>query len=162
MSLIPARRPIAEHDLEFLCQLYASTRQEEMSRSGWPEEVQADFLRQQFWMQHRYYQQYFVGGEFELLLDGAGEPIGRLYTYLYPDSLCIVDIALLPEWRGHGIGTFLLNEQLARADALGLPVTLHVEYYNRAREWYRRLGFSERGENGVYYCMVREPALVAA
>lgn len=156
------RRPIADQDMDFLAALYASTRSEEMRLTGWPAEVQAEFLRQQFSLQHRYYHQHFHGADFELLLDRQDQPIGRLYTHWRQTGLCVVDIALLPSWRGRGIGTALLDETIARAEAAGQSVELHVEHDNRARGWYRRLGFVECGENGVYCQMRREPRAVAA
>ena len=87
----------------------------------------------------------------------GGEPAGRLYVARWENELRIVDIALLPEFRGRGIGGALLAELLAEADAAGKPVSIHVERENRAMGLYRRLGFVEVEEVGVYFKLERPP-----
>lgn len=152
----PRLRPIDAADQAFLQRLYASSRETEMSRSGWPVEAIAAFLQQQFNLQQRYYQEHFPDGEF-WLIEHDGEAIGRLYLFWGETTLQLIDIALLPECRGVGLGTALLDELLTRADSRGLAVGLHVETDNPARRLYRRLGFAVVGENGVYLEM-RRPA----
>lgn len=151
-------RPITPQDLPFLRQLYASTREQEMARSGWSTELVADFLMQQFELQHRYYQAHYADGEF-LLIERSGRPVGRLYLHWGASTLQLIDIALLPQERGRGLGSTLLAMLLERADARGLAVGLHVENDNPARHWYLRQGFAVTGENGVYLKM-RRPAAV--
>ena len=51
-------RRITVDDLSFLAEVYASTRQEELSVVPWTDEQKAAFLRWQFDNQHQYYQQY--------------------------------------------------------------------------------------------------------
>ena len=53
----------------------------------------------------------------------------------------MIDIALLPDHRGRGIGARLLRDVLHEATAAGLPVRLSVERSNPARSLYERLGF---------------------
>jgi ribosomal protein S18 acetylase RimI-like enzyme len=62
----------------------------------------------------------------------------------------IVDIALLPEYRGKGIGNGLLRDLLAEADADRESVTIHVERLNPALRLYERLGFAVAEDKGVY------------
>ena len=92
-----------------------------------------------------------------LLVDG--EPAGRLYVHRDDDEILIVDIALLPPYRGRGIGTALVREVLDEADASGRPVRIHVEHQNPAMTLYRRLGFERVDESGPYLLMERAPAL---
>jgi GNAT superfamily N-acetyltransferase len=66
-----------------------------------------------------------------------------------------MDMGLLPEHRGHGIGTELMHEVIERAESLGLPVVLHVESFNPARRLYERFGFVDDGEVGAYRRMTR-------
>jgi ribosomal protein S18 acetylase RimI-like enzyme len=84
-----------------------------------------------------------------------GEPAGRLYVDRRDDEIRIVDIALLPEHRGHGIGTSLLGELLSEADAARKRVTIHVERLNPARRLYERLGFSVAEDKGIYLFLER-------
>ncbi|PWB30533.1 GNAT family N-acetyltransferase [Pseudomonas sp. SDI] len=142
-------RPIAQGDLPFLQQLYASTRAEEMSHSGWSSEQIAAFLLQQFNAQHQYYQTHFPDGEF-FVIERQGQAIGRLYLFWGQTTLNLIDIALLPACIGHGTGSAILAELLQRVDACGLACELSVEHYNPAQRLYARFGFEPVGESGVY------------
>jgi GNAT superfamily N-acetyltransferase len=55
--------------------------------------------------------------------------------------ILIVDIALLPEFRGVGIGGALFRDLLAEAAETGRQVTIHVDKFNPALRLYQRLGF---------------------
>ena len=69
----------------------------------------------------------------------------------------LVDIALLPEHRGGGVGSAILHEILAEGKAAGKPVTIHVERFNPALRLYERLGFVPIEERGPYLLMQRAP-----
>ncbi len=149
-----------DKDLPFLAELYASTRREEVAQVPWSDEQREAFLRWQFDNQHAHYQQYYPDCEFLVIeKDSAGqhEPIGRLYVDRWEDEIRLVDVALLPENRGAGLGRAILEELLAEGERSGLPVTIHVEYNNRALRLYRRLGFRHVDSNGIYYLMKWSP-----
>ena len=61
-----------------------------------------------------------------------------------------MDVALLPAYRGRGVGTQLLEQILAEGRQLNLPVTIHVERFNHALRLYERLGFRVEEDKGVY------------
>ena len=63
------------------------------------------------------------------------------------------DLFLTPEYQGRGIGSRLVNEELAKARRLGKPLRLRVLKDNRARALYRRLGFTDCGETKTQYWM---------
>ncbi len=153
-------RPITDEDLPFLAELYASTRREEVAQTPWSDEEKEQFLRGQFESQHQHYQTYYPECEF-LVVEREGEegsePIGRLYVDRWEKEIRLVDIALLPEARGQGLGAGLLRELLAEGERSGLPVSIHVEYNNPALSLYRRLGFRHVDSNGIYYLMRWEP-----
>jgi len=158
----PTLRPITDADLDFLHRLYATTREEELARVPWTDEQKALFVRQQFEAQHAWWTEHYPGATFDVVLL-RGEPIGRLYVDRWEREIRIVDIALMPEWRGSGIGTGLFRRVFAEGDAAGKPVSIHVEVFNRARQLYERLGFEYReGGTDVYLLMVRPPAGAAA
>lgn len=136
-------------DAAFLYAVYASTRQEELAPVPWSAAEKEAFLHQQFAAQDAYYRQHRPNTEFLVILDG-GDPVGRLYVCESADQLLVMDIALLPEHRGRGIGTRLIEALLERAKARAVPVTLHVESNNPAQRLYARLGFVDVGEAGVY------------
>ena len=145
-------RPIADADLGFLAQLYASTRMEELSVTGWPDERKAAFLQMQFDAQHAHYQQHYAGTDF-LVIERADEAVGRLYLARWNSEHRIVDIAFLPEHRGKGLGSALLRDLLEEAGRAGKATTIHVEKLNPARTLYRRLGFVPAGDEGAYDLM---------
>lgn len=142
-------RPITADDQEFLYRVYASTRQEELAATGWPEQQKEVFLRQQFNAQHQYYQQHYSHSSFDVIeVDKC--PAGRLYLARWPEEFRIIDIALLPEFRGQGVGSGLLTRILTEARQARLPVTIHVERNNPALDLYQRLGFHLAEDKGVY------------
>lgn len=148
-------RALHSGDMAFIESLYAGSRAFEMSHSGWPAEQIAAFLSQQFHAQHTYYQAHYSDAEF-LIIEHEGRPIGRIYLFWEPTTLTLIDIALLPPFQGQGIGGALINQQLQRADELGLEVELSVETYNRAQRLYVRAGFHVINETGVYLRMRRQ------
>ena len=89
------------------------------------------------------------------IVTGDGAPAGRLIVDGSGNHIEVIDIALLPEFRGHGIGTHVLRGILAEAERLGRAVRLHVEKQNRAVHLYERLGFTTRGGVGMYFAMTR-------
>jgi ribosomal protein S18 acetylase RimI-like enzyme len=142
-------RPIRPEDEELLYRVYASTRVEELRAVPWADAEKAAFLHMQFEAQHRYYQENYTSSVFDVVMvDGA--PAGRLYVARWPEELRVIDVALLPEFRGRGVGAALLGSLCAEAAAKGLPVRIHVERGNRARSLYERLGFRMIADRGVY------------
>ena len=145
-------RPIREEDQPFLRDLYGSTREAELALTNWDADQKAAFVAMQFEAQHRYYQEQYVGSTFDIVMLGE-EPVGRLYVARWADQIRVIDISLLPARRGHGLGTRLLGALLDEGRAAALPVTIHVERFNRALGLYERLGFRPIGEHGVYWLM---------
>lgn len=147
-------------DRPFLEQLYVSVRWQELTPTAWSDEAKMAFLRSQFALQKHHYVTYYRDTECGILVH-HGVPIGRLYLDRGPREYRVVDISLLPAWRGAGIGTAVLQAVCAAAAAADLPVTIHVEKFNPAQRLYRRLGFREIGENGPYYLMAWRASGVA-
>jgi ribosomal protein S18 acetylase RimI-like enzyme len=154
-------RPITDADAPFLYDVYASTRQEELAPLEWDEAQKTEFLQMQFRAQHAYYQEHYGGASFQVIL-WNGEPAGRLYVHRRSDEIRIIDVALLPPYRGRGIGSRILRELLIEGAALGLPVRIHVERQNPALRLYERLGFRLFEDRGVYLFLERPPGPLAS
>ena len=151
-------RPAGIDDTEFLFQVYADTRAEELAPVPWNDEHKEAFLRQQFAAQDAAYRENYPDAEFSVI-ERDGAPIGRLYlATLDGHDRRIMDIALLAEFRNRGIGTGLIRDIMAAADHDGMLVSLHVEFWNPALQLYERLGFHEAARNDVYIRMEREPS----
>jgi GNAT superfamily N-acetyltransferase len=150
-------RPIREEDLEFLLRLYATTRADEMAMvTDWTDEQKDAFVRMQFQAQHAWYQEHYGDAQFDLvLMDGS--PAGRLYVHRRNAEIRLVDISLIPELRGKGVGSALLRELMAEAEGAGKPLTIHVEKYNPAMRLYLRLGFKPIEDRGPYDLMEWKP-----
>jgi len=145
-------RPITPNDDSFLARVYASSRAEELAITGWSEGQKADFCRRQFDAQSAYYATNYPTASFQII-ERDGWPVGRLYVVRWEKEIRIVDITLLPEFRGSGIGTQLLRELQNEARAAAKSLTIHVERFNRALALYQRLGFQEVEDKGVYLLM---------
>ena len=145
---------MSEADLPFLERLYASTREEELAQTAWNDEQKRQFIAFQFAAQHAHYLKHFAGSEFSIVeLDGL--PAGRLYVDRREKEIRVIDIALLPEFRGRGFGSKILNDLIAEADLSAKTLSIHVEQMNPAMRLYRRLGFRKISEYGIYHLLER-------
>lgn len=144
-------------DLDFLRKLYISTRWDEVAvLIDWTEQQKLNFLSEQFSFQHAHYMEQYAGADFFLIKNGKTK-IGRLYKEYRTDEIRIIDIALLPEYRGKGIGGRIMESILAEAKKKDLAVRIHVEHNNPAMKLYNRLGFKKIGDTGVYFFMEWNP-----
>lgn len=151
-------------DMPSLRRIYSSSRSDELSAWPWPQAQKDAFLDQQFETQHCYYVAAYSDAHF-LVIHRNGDPIGRLYIDMTSPLWHVIDIALLPEWRGMGIGSAIITEaQQQAAVSAARGIVLHVERQNiRAHALYRRLSFAD-AEDGpthmrmTWLCQVRSAA----
>ena len=143
-------------DRAFLSDLYASTRTEELAHVPWDDATKRGFLGEQFTLQHAHYVKNYVGAEF-VVIEQHGLPIGRIYLRATRGEIRLMDIALVPEKRGQGIGRSLVEAlaRIAREDAA--EITLHVEPNNPAMKLYDRMGFRLIENRGVYLFLGLKP-----
>lgn len=139
---------MTDADLPFVAALYASTRMEELAATGWPDAARDALLDQQHRAQHHHYRLWHPDAEW-LIVEREGVPIGRLYVSETGPEILLIDISLLPESRGAGIGGAIMADLLDHARALAKPVVLHVGPFNPARRLYSRLGFAPAGTQGA-------------
>jgi len=145
-------RTARSEDDDFLYRLYASTRQEELALCGWDAAQQSAFLGMQFRAQRHGYAADYPDADHRLIL-ADGEPVGRLIVHKTETDVRLVDIAVLSDYRGRGLGTGVLRDLLAECQASGKPLHLQVAKGNRAIHLYQRLGFSMNGEDELFYRM---------
>ncbi|MDA3937102.1 MAG: GNAT family N-acetyltransferase [Actinomycetota bacterium] len=136
-------------DEEFLHNVYASTRTQELAQLDWDDAQKAAFLRSQSEAQLAHYREHYMGAEY-LVVVRDGVDVGRLLVHRNGDDLRLMDIALLPDARGAGIGTSLVQDLVSEAREIGKPVVLHVEEFNPAMRLYERLGFAKTGQLSFY------------
>jgi ribosomal protein S18 acetylase RimI-like enzyme len=147
------RRPATAEDEGFLFRLYAATRAD-LDAIGLPPEQKDLLIKMQFSAQRQQYSSAFPAAENTIILiDDV--PVGRTLISKGVTEYRLVDIALLPQFRGIGVGTSLINDLLNDADAANAVVRLNVRKENVALNLYQRLGFVVCEDDGIYLAMER-------
>jgi ribosomal protein S18 acetylase RimI-like enzyme len=149
-------RPVTEEDEPFLRRLIIATLTEELAAWACPEAMRDQLLE----IQYRIRRQGIAAnyGDAGLSVIAVGdEPVGWIVGLWSDAELYIVEIAILPPWRGQGIGATVLSNVLAESDRRGLPARLNVNINNRAVRLYERLGFRRTDGTEVQHFMVRDP-----
>ncbi|MEM8487953.1 MAG: GNAT family N-acetyltransferase [Bacteroidota bacterium] len=112
------------------------------------------------WMQHK--------GDAGFVAEVEGKSIGAVWLrcwtgedkgYGFVDvTIPELSIALLPGFRGKGIGTRLLKQCLREAAQHHVAISLSVSDPNPAKNLYLRLGFVEIGKDGGSTTMLKQLA----
>lgn len=141
-------------DDPFLRRLYASTRVSELGASGWDTARCQAFVDMQFDLQRRAYRAHRPDSSCHIIQVAAtGVPVGRVWLAESGTETRLLDISVLPAWRGRGIGAACLTTLQARAGARRVPLRLHVQTDNPARRLYERLGFVALEVDGLHRAM---------
>jgi len=151
-----ALREVAAEDIPFLAHLYRDTRRQEIESWGWPRQQQEWFLQMQFDARQRSYEAAYPNAE-DRLICMADAPVGRLLVNREPAGLCLIDIALLEEYRNRGIGSLLIGQLQREYSKESWTLHLQVLEGNPAIRFYRRLGFAETGAEAMYVQMAWTP-----
>lgn len=141
-----ALRDTTPEDQDFLLDVYASTRLEELAVTGWDDNQKLTFLRMQFLVRERSYPE--VDSKIILL---NGRAVGRMLVDRGDAEILLRDIALLTEYRNAGIGSRLLQDLMTEAASAGKPINLHVLSTSPAVRFYERLGFSRTSTEPAAY-----------
>ncbi len=158
-------RPVTPADSPFLLQVYASTREQELSDLPWSSAQKEAFLHMQFELRRKHYLTHYPKACHGVIaqctasnqpepscghasrLDGethaklAEQALGCLMWQWQNNDLRLIDIALLSTICGRNIGTAVLRSLQAQAQAKACTMTLQVEPSNPAQRLYQRLGF---------------------
>ncbi len=143
-------------DAEFSLSVYASTRADEMALVNWPAEQVSAFIQMQYDAQRKYYGEQFKSAKY-YIIEYNGMEAGRIIIDRESETIHLMDIALLPEYRGKGLGSQLIRGLMLDATREGKPIRLYVEIFNRALHLYERFGFKRLQQVGVYYEMEWKP-----
>jgi GNAT superfamily N-acetyltransferase len=108
---------------------------------------------------------YGRAGDLGVIASDDGTDVGAAWVRLLPaddPGYGYVDevtpeltIAVVPEWRGRGVGTRLMEELLARTADEFPAVSLSCDPANPAMRIYERLGFTAVGVSGTSITLVR-------
>lgn len=145
-------RAATGEDEEFLLQLFAGTRREEIAALGANTAAAQSFIEMQFKVQRQSYNACYPAAENQIIVIDD-EPIGRMLVDRTGDAIVLVDIALLENYRDRGIGSLLIRQLIDEAVARQKHVRLAVYKFNPAFRLYQRLGFVVTAEEGLYLKM---------
>lgn len=145
-------RPVQEEDESLLLAIYSSARADEMALLPWDAAQKQAFLQMQFSAQQKHYRAYFPDAQHEVILS-EGQPVGRVYVDRRATEIRILDVTLLPETRGRGIGTLVIQDLMKEADQANKSLSIHVESFNRSLGLFQRLGFVKTDESGASWLM---------
>jgi ribosomal protein S18 acetylase RimI-like enzyme len=149
-------RSATSEDEAFLLNLFATTRSDELALINWEKNQKRAFIVMQFKAQSQQYVMRYPHAQNSIIL-WNDDPIGRLLLDRGELEFTLVDVALLPAYRGTGIGTHLIEDLVKQATALGKPIRLHVYASSAAKRLYERLGFSQIGGDAAYLEMMWVP-----
>jgi ribosomal protein S18 acetylase RimI-like enzyme len=154
MSAEVTVRPSRDDDNRFVSDIFKEDRRGAFASAGLGNEQQDAILSMQFSARERGYSNDFTNLERSVIVIGE-TPVGCLSVARSPREITLVDIALLPSYRGRGIGTELILNLMAEGARSGRPVRLSVSRENRAIGLYLRLGFAAKAEEagGAYLGM---------
>jgi ribosomal protein S18 acetylase RimI-like enzyme len=139
---------VSSADRHRLREIYVACRADEFRALALSDAQRTGLLHMQFEAQQHHYTTYFGDAEF-LLVEYNGEVAGRMTVQRSTEQMLLVDIAVLPAFRGQGIATALLGVLIAESKERGLPLRCHVDPGNPARRLYERLGLRVVGQVGV-------------
>lgn len=148
-------RQVVEKDNLFIETVYRSTREDELKLTNWTEQQKSAFILMQSIAQHAEYKKKFPGAVFQII-NFNKKDAGRFYTCEIDDEIRLIDITLLPAFRGKGIGTFLLKELIKTSNRVEKKISLHVDPATPAMQLYLRFGFKHISNNGRLYYMERD------
>lgn len=140
-----SRRTSTDNDRDFCFKLRRQAYEDLVTRQfgGWDDN----------W-QRLHFKNIWIPGKYQIL-EISGLPVGIFCIEAHVDHIFISEIQILPEYQSRGIGTFVIAEELEKADSMRIPVRLQVAKMNRARNLYERLGFLLCGETETHFQMLR-------
>lgn len=129
-------RPGRAEDFSFARELYFNSMKPLLEALGaWnAEEKEAAFAS------------YYDVDEVRVIMMG-GRDVGWIQISYTDSEYCLDQVHLIEEARDKGIGTALIEETIAEAEAEGKNVSLSLVKGNRAIRLYRRLGFHQVAED---------------
>jgi ribosomal protein S18 acetylase RimI-like enzyme len=143
-----ALRPEIPADDAFVQRAILETVADELGAAAWPEPMRSQLLAVQCaGRRHR-------SAGLGKIIEADGCDVGWLVLSIVATEVFLIEIMVLPELRGRGIGTAVIGEILADARAGGRPVRLNVNVTNHgAIRLYERLGFRKIEGDAVQQLM---------
>jgi len=149
-------RPAVAEDENLLVAVYGSTRQQELAMVPWNDEQKDAFIRFQLNAQLTHYQNEYPKAEYLIILFEA-QPVGRLYIDRREAEIRIMDITLLPEHRGKGISSPIIQRLKDEAAASGKKLSINLDKLSQSQPIFERFGFAPAEDTGFHVLYVWQP-----
>ncbi len=147
-----ALRPALPDDDEFFQELFRSTRRY-LYQIALPESSIDNLVQQQYRLQQTSFAHHSPDA-CHLVILLSKLPIGKVIIDRTQSSFHIIDLAIVPERRGQGIGTAVLRAIQAAAEKIMYSVELSVDQQNKdAKKLYLSLGFQVTGSSDTHDAM---------
>jgi GNAT superfamily N-acetyltransferase len=153
-------RPETADDEPFLRRLFETTRALNLASKDWPELEKSAFCHMQYDAQHRYFRAEYPNA-LNQIIQRDGKPLGRIYIHHGKAEVLILDISLLPEHCGAGIGSALLRGLQRAAAKAGQKLTIQIERSSRLLNLLQRHGFLPHEICGAGLLLKWDPPAVA-
>jgi ribosomal protein S18 acetylase RimI-like enzyme len=140
-------------DEELLYALFAIVRTEELAMASWPSALREQLLRTQFRVQQEGCRRSHGSHDTHVIVSD-GRPVGWVIVDRGGAELHGIDLGLIAEARGAGIGTEIIRALQHEAQATQRSMVLDVQRTNaRAVALYERLGFRTVSMNDTHLFM---------
>jgi ribosomal protein S18 acetylase RimI-like enzyme len=142
-------------DRDLLVEIFAGAR-DDLTLANLDRSQEQLLIEMQFRARENQYRLAYPNATTSIILEGDRE-FGSMIVNRGEHDIHLVDIALLPDKRDQGIGTYVLRTLLEEAVVGAKIVCLQVAVTNRAIKFYERLGFSKIKDGGAYISMEWRP-----
>lgn len=139
-------RPATPADVPFLLELRVDTMHGQLATGGMHLSDEDHRSR----LMHRF--------DSAMVIEVDGVAVGMIKVFRGEDAWEIVQFQLSPHAQRRGTGRRVLEQVIAQAAPLRVPIRLGVLKASSARRLYERLGFVLDGEDAAEVRMVRAPA----
>lgn len=149
-------RQVVKEDDPFLYRLAYDNFYETLAAWAWEPVAREKLLKIQVDGQRASYRSQFPDAQHGVIML-ENQAVGRLLVDRGLEFDTLVDIAIVKEKRGKGVGSWILRALCMEADLTNKRMRLHVQASNRARNLYERLGFHKVEDDGLVWLMERLP-----
>lgn len=133
-------RPLKADEEDFWREVFYDSVRSHFEALQMPDDDLNRLLEMQFQAQSNDYGSNYPNAS-NSVIEHRGVRVGRVILSTEHNDLHLVDIAILTEFRGRGIGTRILAWLCDQSRASGLPIRFYVEKLNPAARLYERMGF---------------------
>lgn len=142
-----------DDDYPFFTALFSSTR-DDLRQLDWPQDKIEELIRQQQLVQETGMRDLFPQAQY-FVIDYAGQSIGRVVLDIEPDNIRLVNISLIPQAKGNGIGRAIMHALQSYAQEHQCSLNLAVFQFNEpARNLYLSCGFTIIRNDGIQDHMI--------